>query len=309
MKPRAPSLGALARGLEDQLFDFEAPETRGERLRFRAFQLFVLGYAVLWVWQWGLQIQHIPAVVVPHGVARHIDLSFFVGHRAALLNAALITLLSLGSAWPRAARYTLPALVLLLHWQYAARFSLGKVTHGAHYVGLALVALALAPFVTESARARRRFALNATLFFMGLGYVFAAISKLVARGLSWPDGSHLWLWIEERRLDQLANLGTAELNFVQELCLSSWALSTVCLAVGLLSEACGFLLWFPRTRPFIALALIGLHLGVLVTMDIWFGPFTLQVALLGLPWQRLVDRALALGAGPSLGVGETPGER
>jgi hypothetical protein len=282
----------LARGIEEQLFDFERAETTGDRVHFKVLELFLLGYAVSFAWQWGFQIQSIAAVAVPHGIARDIDISFLVGHPTALINAALISACALGGLWPRAARLTLPLLVVLMHFQYAARYSLGKVTHGTHYVGLGLAMLALAPWIMPSPLLRRRFVVGGTLFFMGLGYVFAAISKLVAKGAAWPNGNHLWLWIEERSLDQLANLGHRQLNAAQELCLSSWIVATLCLAGGLLAELSGFLLWFRRMRVPVTLALLGLHLGVFATMDIVFDAFMYQLVLLGLPWPRWIDRAL-----------------
>jgi hypothetical protein len=285
-------LASLGRRFQEQLFDFDRPETDGEQIVFKLLELLLLGYAVFFAWQWGVQSQVIAAVAVPHGIARDLDISFLVSGRVALLNAALISVCALAGLWRRTARFALPLLVLLMHLQFNARFSLGKISHGSHYVGLGLSMLAIAPWLMPTPTLQRRFVVNATLFFMGLGYFFAALSKLAEAGALWADGSHLWLWIQERSVDELANLGHSQLNAVQRLCLASRALSTLYLAIGLVTELCSVLLWFPRTRVPVTLALIGLHVAVLATMNIFFSAFLCQLALLGLPWARWFDRAL-----------------
>lgn len=274
----------------EQLFAFGREETRGEVLRFQLLRLFLLGWGVYFAWSWGLFMRQIPALVMPHGIARELDLSWLVGGDLGLLNAALITSCAAGVLLGRAERVCSAALVLLLHVQYVARHSLGKVAHGSQYVGMGLLLLALALWLMPTPRAQRRFTLGGTLLFMGAGYVCAAISKLAARGVRWPDGSHLWLWIGEKGVDQLSDLGHTELNVLQRVCLGHWWLATTFLALGLLTEASGFLLWFQRTRTPITLALIGLHLGVYWTMGILFDTYIYQLVLVGLPLPALLDR-------------------
>jgi hypothetical protein len=274
-----------------QLFQFGREETPGEAWRGRLFESFLLIYAVYWAWEWGLFIAQIPAVVVPQGIARELDISFLMGGRLGLANAAIITLCALSALFKRGARLSLPLLVALLHLQYVARHSLGKVAHGSQYVGIGLLMLAVAAWCMPSPGARRRFTLGATQFFMGAGYMCAALSKLIAKGPSWADGQHLWLWIGEKSVDQLSNLGHAELNALQRLCLEHRWLATAFLAGGLLTELSGFLLWSPKTRAGATLALIGLHLGVFWTMDILFDTYIYQLLLVGLPWPRWIDGA------------------
>jgi hypothetical protein len=276
-----------------QLFDFERPETPGERVRYRLLELFLLGWAVYYAWVWGVFIRKLPALVVPQGIARELDLSFLAGSDLPLVNAALIAGCAAAVLLGRGARAGSLLLVLLMHVQFVARHSLGKVSHGSHYVGLGLLMLALALWLMPTPLARRRFVLGGTLLFMGGGYVCAAISKLVARGLRWPSGGHLWLWINEKSVDHLSTLGHYELNVLQRLCLEHWWLATSFLALGLLSEASGFLLWFTRTRTAITLALIGLHLGIYWSMGILFDTYVYQLALVGLPLPRWIDALLA----------------
>jgi len=285
------------------LFPFERTETRGEVLRFRLLELFLLSHAVYWAWDWGLFIRSIPAVVAPQGLGRDVDLSFLVGSPLALWNAALITLCVAGAFASRSARLCLPVLVFLLHVQYVSRHCLGKVAHGSQYVGLGLVCLALAAWIMPTPSARRRFALGAIQFLIGIGYVSAAASKLVARGLSWPDGRHLWLWIAEKRVDVLSDLGRFDPNGLQRLCVEHWWLATAFLALGLSTELCGFLLWLPRARTAVTLALIGLHLGIYFTLSILFASYIVQLAIVGLPLHDWLDRLLPLPVNASAGVG------
>lgn len=290
-EPGAPEPGGVGPlGVVAGWFGF-GRETRGERLRFRVFELFLLAHAVYWAWDWGMFIRRIPRVVVPQGIARDIDLSFLVGSPLALVNAACISSCAVGALSARWARWCVPALVALLHVQYVARHCLGKVAHGSQYVGLGLLCLALAAWCMPAPSARRRFALGATQLLMGGGYVLAAASKLWARGLAWPDGRHLWLWIGEKNVDLLSELGRAEPNALQRLCLEHWWLATALLGLGLASELCGFLLWFPATRTPITLALIGLHVGIFWSLGILFGSYMGLLVIVCLPWPALVERA------------------
>ena len=277
----------------EQVFAFNRPETRGERLQFRCFVWFVLGSAVYFAWQWGVAIEGMRAGVVHIGLAQYLDLSFLYTPGAALVNAGLITLLALVSFASPTARWnsaTVPLLLVLLHLQYVARHALGKTAHGSHYVGMALLMLALAAWLMPTTTSRRRFALSGTAFCMGIGYVFAGLSKLSNTGPSWPSGQHLWMWIGEKSIDELAVDGAILLNPLQELSMSSWGLATAFLAMGLLTELFGFLLWFQRTRFAVTVALIGLHAGIALTLGIVFGHYMVQLALVGLPLSLLFDR-------------------
>jgi len=275
-----------------QLFEFEREETAGETLRFQVFQAFVLGMAVYWAWVWGLDIERIPAIIAPQGIARDIDLSFLAGSQLPLAIAALVTLCAAG-AWPeRTARGSLTLLVVLLHVQYVARHCLGKVAHGSQYVGLGILMLTLAAWLMPSGSAQRRFALGSTLLFMGTGYMFAAFSKLFARGLAWPDGHHLWMWIAEKGIDVTSDLGAERLNLVQRLSLEHWWVATALLAGGLVTELCGMLLWFRSTRTYATVAFVGLHVGVYASLGILFDAYIVQLLIVGLPLPLLFDRGL-----------------
>jgi hypothetical protein len=275
-----------------QIFGFERAETRGDKLHAKLLELFLLLYAVGWAWQWAFFIRRLPAVVVPQGLASYFDLSPLLAGPWALVNAACLTMGALCVAVGQFRRALLPGFVLLLHLQYVARHCLGKASHGSQYVGMGVLILAVAAWCMPTAAARRRFELGGSLFCMGVGYSLAALSKLAASGPSWVNGRHLWLWITEKSIDQLANSGHWQQNALQRLCLEHWWLATAILSLGLLTELLGVLLWFPRTRVAITLALIALHLGIFCVLGILFDAFMYQLMVVGLPWSRVFDHVL-----------------
>jgi hypothetical protein len=301
-----PSRGDEALTWLLQLFGFDREATPGERLQAKLFELFLLQYAVRWAWEWAAFIAQQRAIVVPHGLARYVDLSPLLAGPFAWINALCVTAAALGVAAGRCRRALLPALVVLLHVQYAARHGLGKVSHGSQYVGVGLLVLAVAAWAFPAPAARQRFERGASLFFMGVGYVLAACSKLIASGLGWVHGRHLWLWIGEKGVDQLANLGHWEQNQLQRLCLQHVWLATALLGSGLAAELSGWLLWFARTRVTGTLLLIGLHLGIYGALGILFDAFIYQLLVLGLPWSRWFDQWLPGAPAPADETSQPP---
>ena len=43
-------------------------------------------------------------------------------------------------------------------------------------------------------------------------------------------------------------------------------------------------MWFRKTRPYIATFLIGMHIGITLSMNIRFDAFVIELILLGYPW-------------------------
>ena len=91
----------------------------------------------------------------------------------------------------------------------------------------------------------------------------------------------------------MAGQGSFEPSLVQELLLSNWWMATAVLTFGWVTEACGWLLWWRPTRPYITTALIALHVGIGASMNLWFEQFMYELLLIGYPWPRLIDRAWA----------------
>ena len=277
--------------LSRHLFDFDAPETNGERLFFKLFELMVLGLVIWTAWTWGYYILKIGDVVLPLGLSIYVDLSFMTQYNLSLINAGLITVL-LAIGFFRAWRPAYLMAFLLLHVQYAARYVLGEIPHSTNMLGMMLLGLGLAAMIFREARLMRRFSLGFAYFFLGLGYTLAAFSKLIGTGPHWIDGRHMWLWLGEKGIDTLSKSGTLSHNFLQTSALDSQTLATLMLGVSLLTELCAFLMWWKPFRYPVVLAVLGLHLGIYFMLDIIFLPSMYQLVFLGLPWAVLLNQWL-----------------
>jgi len=264
------------------VFNFEAEETKLERWFGKAFELFVLAVSLRYSWFWALQIQRFQVVVDPVGVGSHVDLSFLLGSPAAFVIAGLVTgFIVLG--YTRRWRYGYFAAIILMHILFAARFSQGKIMHSSYLAAMVFLGIAIAVSAFDDESVRRRFALGFAFLFTGLGYTFAGICKLIGTGLSWPDGQHLRMWIEEKAVDTYATNGAVDLNVIQKLVLDHYELATAILIVGLFTELSGFLMWRPCFRLPLLVGLLGLHIGIFLTMNIVFAVSTVALCLLAIP--------------------------
>jgi len=274
--------------LKNDLFRPDEKETTGQVVFYRLFELFVVYSVVEYVWTWGFYIPNLGEVLLPLGIANYVDISFMFNSVMAIGNAAIITLLLIQGFF-RSNKYVYFIAIILFHFQYAARFSQGEISHGSNMIGTALFTIAIAHLLFNGAEQRRKFSFGTLIFFIGLGYFTAAMSKLIGTGPSWMDGSHLWLWIGERSTDVLSQTGSFEFNFLQEYILQYHWLATMILAFGFFSELFGFLFWFRKTRPFAALYLIAMHFGILVTMNINFPKYVYVMIFLGFNWHVIID--------------------
>lgn len=286
--------------LWDNLFAFDAPDSRGQRIHRRVFEAFI-GAGTIWLaFYWGEYTLRISDIVLELGLATWIDISFMHGNQLPIWNAWLITAgVILGFArierFVPGGRWVYMVTWVLLLFQYAARFTLGEIPHSSNLVGMGLLGFALAVLLFREETTRGRFALGFSYFFIGLGYTSAAVSKLVARGLTWPDGRHLWMWINEKAMDEVARNGTVELNALQQLALDYWWVATAFLAFGLLTEALAWLVWYRKTRYVALWAVMGLHMGIWMVMDILFELSVYEILILGLPWALWIDRLFPEG--------------
>lgn len=271
------------------LFDFERPQTKGELIFFKLFELFILWGAVGLAWSWGSYILQISDVILPLGIARYVDVGFMLNNQLPIVNATLITTLMLLGFF-RFSRYAYVAAFLLLHLQYAARYSLGAIPHSSNMLGMTLLGLSIAMLLFSDDLHRRRFTMGFTYFFVGLGYTLSGICKLVETGITWPDGRHLWMWINEKSIDAFAKTGILDFNILQELALSAYPVATLFLIVGLTTELCAFLSWFKKFRMPVYLAIIVMHIGIYVVMNIHFKLSMYELVLLALPWSAWIDR-------------------
>ncbi|MDZ7694371.1 MAG: hypothetical protein U5K69_25155 [Balneolaceae bacterium] len=284
--------------LSQNLFNFDRTKSEGELLFFKLFELYILSTVVLVSWQWALAMPEGPDIIFPSGIGRWIDISFMLSSSWAVSNAAAITLLSAAAFFRIQVRWIFFLILLLLHLQYVARFSLGKLPHSVNFLGISLLGFALGFSSFSHQKHRLRFVLGFILFFLGLAYISSALSKLGGTGINWSDGYHLWLWIAEKQVDQFSTTRINTPHMIEQYVQTNYWIATLFLLAGLLTEALGFLLWWRKSRPFIAICLLGLHVGIGLTMDIYFVEMALLVLLIGFPWSDLLDRLLQEKARP-----------
>ena len=276
-----------------ELFGFERPETTGDRIHFRVVELVLVVAAAHLCWTWGWYIQrNVSEPLLELGLAQYIDVSFMFSHYLAVGNAILIVgllVLGLFRVW-RPAYFV---ALLLFHLQYVSRYILGEISHGSNFVGMGILGLGLAHLWFSEEQSRRRFTFGFLYFFIGLGYTSAGMCKLVGTGITWADGHHLWMWIMERKVDVMAGTGAFEPNLLQELILSNVTVGTLILTFGHLAELSGILAWWRQFRYPVMLLLVGMHFGIVVSMNIVFFWTTALLCLLALPWGAVIDRAWA----------------
>lgn len=282
--------------LIDNLFSFGEQYPNGSRMHLTLFELFVAAYTIIYAWDWGMYILRIEDLVLPLGLANYIDISIFYGNNLALINAVLISCATAFAFFSSKYKWLYFPAFLLLHLQYVTRFSLGEIPHSSNLVGFSMLGLGLGGVFLRKPKDQLHFAFGFTVFFMGLGYTSAAFSKLIGTGLSWVDGNHLWLWVAEKSVDVLSATGDFRLSWVQELALTSRGAATAILTFGLLTEMIGFLIWWRRFRPYAMLLLIGMHIGIYLSMNIFFLSFTIELFIIGFPWYKWFEK---LSSSPS----------
>lgn len=276
--------------LYENLFQPEKKLNVSHYIFFKLFEFFVLYNTIYLVWYWGFYTLKITDVILPLGLAQYIDISFMHGNTLPLWNAGIVTALVTAAFFRIKTKWVYPTAFLLLHLQYVARFSIGEIPHSANLIGFSVLCFALGMFFFDKEEDRYKFIIGSIIFFAGLGYTSAAISKLIGTGVNWVDGRHLWLWIGEKGTDILSREGAFTPNMLQNLALSSIPVATMILLVGLLTEFFGFLLWFRKTRIYIVTALIGMHIGITLSMNIRFDVFIMELILIGYPWPFLIKK-------------------
>jgi hypothetical protein len=264
--------------------------SKAQNIYFKVFEFFILYNVIYLAWYWGLYTLKITDVVLPLGIATMIDISFMHGNNLPLINAGLITLVMIAAFFRKGPNWLYMFVFILLHIQYVARFSIGEIPHSANLPGMALFSFAVGMIFFKDKVHLYRFIFGFTLFYIGLGYFSASMSKLIGTGPSWIDGRHLWLWIAEKGTDILGREGAFDYNFVQTLALNSIPAATLMLFIGIFTEFIGPLVWFRKTRPYAILALVGMHYGVMLSMNIRFDAFMIELLLVGLPWPEWYER-------------------
>lgn len=274
----------------NQLFQADKPRTTGELWYFKLFELFVGVYVIKYSWDWAAYIPRNSEVVLPLGIANYIDISFMFGNIWPAINAALITILCIFAFFRIGFRWQYLLALVLLHFQFAARYSQGEIPHSMNMIGMSLLALALATFFFHKPWKVSRFTFGSVYFFVGFSYFSAAIAKLIGTGIFWFDGRHLWLWIAEKGTDILSRTGSFDPNFLQEMALQSLPVASLILLIGWLTEFSGVFVWFKKYRPYAITAIIGMHIGITLSMNIRFDAYVLELLIIGYPWDVLLDK-------------------
>lgn len=286
-------MGQMARWLRRlprELFAFEAPATRGGVWHLRLLEVVAIGLTLHAVWTWAPFIQRIEAVVLPLGLAHYLDVSVFFDHGLSFVVAAVLSA-GLALGFTRRSRYGYAVALACFHLMYVSRYSLGEISHGSNFLGMAVLALAVGTWAFHARpTGLPTFVFGFLTFFYGIGYTSAGVCKLVATGLDWPAAAHMSLWLGERTIDVTSSLGSFSLNPVQRAIVDYPVLGSAALTFGLVVELVGILAWWPPLRPWVFSALIVMHLGVDATLNIYFGDNVYLLALLAYPWARLFDR-------------------
>ncbi|MBV1858164.1 MAG: hypothetical protein KUG77_07100 [Nannocystaceae bacterium] len=278
--------------LATELFDFARPSTRGEMLFGRIFEALMVLWTLQHCWEWAPYIQRIEAVVLPLGVANYLDVSVFFDDGLSYALAAGVTVAVIAGFF-RWTKLAYPVGLVGFHLLYVSRYSLGEISHGSNFVGLALLAFTIATIAFDKdERTVLRFAFGFLFFVYGIGYTSAGVCKLIGTGLDWPRSAHFALWVGERTIDVTSREGVFEPTFLQRLGLAYPWLGSASLAFGLMAELAGVLMWVRRYRMPVVLALLGMHIGVDLTLDILFLHNIMILALLALPWGKLLDMML-----------------
>ncbi len=274
----------------DNLFENGRELSRGELLFYKLFELFIMGYVIKMSWDWGVYTLRNQEVVLPLGLANYIDVSFMFGNSLPLILAGIITLLTVIAFFRIGTNWIYLVVLILFHFQHVTRFSQGEIPHSANLIGMTLFCFAIGIFFFRGADKRWRFIFGSMIFFIGLGYTSAAISKLIGTGITWADGRHLWLWMAEKGVDILSREGEFSPNWLQSLAYTHVTAATLILLIGWVTEWIGILMWWKKFRPYVITAILGMHFGITLTMNIRFDAFVMQLILVGYPWYLLLDR-------------------
>ncbi|WP_234573096.1 hypothetical protein [Rhodohalobacter sp. 614A] len=279
--------------IADQLFEPNRSVSPGELWFFKFFELFIVSYVIKYAWEWGFyaQLRNFE-VVLPLGLANYIDVSLFFQNQLALVVAGLITVFAVLAFFRLGTKWMYPLVMFLLHMQYVIRFSQGEIPHSSNLIGMAVFCFTIGAIFFPGKKQMPRFVMGSIIFFVGLGYTSSFIAKMIGTGIHWFDGRHLWLWISEKSIDILSREGVYSPNFLQQMALKSTAIASVILLFGWFTEMIGVTLWWKKLRPYTVTLIIGMHLGITMTMNIRFDAFVIQLILIGYPWYKLLDSVI-----------------
>ncbi|MCB9727260.1 MAG: hypothetical protein H6744_00435 [Deltaproteobacteria bacterium] len=140
-----------------------------------------------------------------------------------------------------------------------------------------------------------RFAATAALALFTTAYVNACASKLLAPDLTWHDADHLRLVILSRMMPE----GTLSHALQAFLVSHPNAVRFLNVYTLIIEGGAPLLLLGPRIRMVWGTLLLSFHLGVYLSLQIFWGSAIYLVTLLGFPWHRLPWLSARLGPAPA----------
>ncbi len=150
----------------------------------------------------------------------------------------------------RKVRWSYLVSLILMHIMYVTRFSQGKAGHGANFIGMGLFCFAIALLLYKSEKDRIKTAWGLLIFFIGLSYTLASLSKLAGTGFHWPDGPHLWLWMHQLAIDHLSENGHFTFSRFQLFILQHRDFATFILASGWITRIFWIFILVPKNTTY-----------------------------------------------------------
>lgn len=248
--------------------------------RLAALRIAIGGYAIAWLVGRGSELvalAKLPAAhFAPTGVVRLLDAPLPPGLALVLALATIVLLvaLTLGLAY----RWTAPLAALGLLWTLSYRNAWGLSFHTENLLVLHVLALACAPAADAWTFGRRPAApardgygwpIKLMAALTVATYLLAGIAKLRLGGLAWLDGETLRNQIAIDNLRK-ALLGAPTAVFATQLLDHPASLTIVSVVTVVVELGAPLALVHRRIAAVWAITAWGFHVGVVLTMNIWF---------------------------------------
>ncbi len=255
--------------------------------RLAALRIAIGGFALAWLTARLpelVSVAQLPArTLMPVGVTRVLSAPLPLAAVVAIAVVTVLATLGLTAGWRY--RLTAPIAALGLLWTLSYRNAWGMVFHTENLLVLHVLALACTPAADAWAVTRARsggpppaagygWAIKLLAALTCATYLLAGIAKLRLGGLAWAGGEHLRNQIAIDNLRK-ALLGSAiaplaRLFVAHPDALAGFALGTLAIELGAPLAMCSH-----RVAKLWAWAAWGFHLGVVLTMNVWF-PYPLS---------------------------------
>lgn len=176
--------------------------------------------------------------------------------------------------------------------------SMGKIGHGSHLLGLIVIGLCAAVFLSNNRTSYKLTSYQFSFLAIGLFYFFGGLSKVTtASGLPkiWPTTYSLPIWISHKNLEYLSAYGVDSLNIFQTIILN-YPMFSIFLLVGvLLLEFLPIVGYGIKSlRPIALMGVVLLHTGNQILLHIGFMSNVVICLFLIYDWPSLINQVLKL---------------